>query len=173
MKPTKVINLFAYAIPAATSGYLLPQFVVNSGGAIPISPLNIIITLPLIGILLVLFAIPIFKYRRAMLARAKDSKKPRPAPLNPFYAVRVLLLSKAIAISGAIFVGWHAGVLWLQLSSPVIPTSTVQNALALIGSVVMTVCAVVVERVCRVTDDGSGAGLANGNKGAAATGEPA
>lgn len=180
MKPTKIINLIAWLVPATTAGYLLPQFVVNAGGAIPISPINIIITLPLIGILLVLFAIPIFKYRRAMLARAKDATKPRPAPLNPFYAVRVVLLAKAISISGAIFTGWHIGLVWLQLTSPVIPTSTLQNTFALFGAVVMTVCAVVVERVCRVTDDGSGPGLANGGKAskasgaaASATGEPA
>jgi hypothetical protein len=42
------------------------------------------------------------------------------------------------------------------LSSPVIPSSTLQNVLALVGSIIMSICAVVVERVCRVIDDGSG-----------------
>ncbi len=156
MKPTKLINLVAWLVPATTAGYLLPQIVVNQGGSIPISPLNIIITLPLIGIILALMAIPIFKYRKALLARTKDSAASRPLPLNPFYAVRILLLAKAISISGAIFTGWHIGVVWLQLSSPIIPSSTLQNGLALIGAIIMTVCAVIVERVCRVIDDGSG-----------------
>ena len=156
MKPTKVINLLAFAIPATTAGYLLPQIVVNNGGALPISPLNIIITLPLIGIILILMAIPMFRYRRSLLAKAKDSALPRPMPINPFYAVRLVLLAKAIAISGAIFSGWHLGVVWLQFTSPIIPTSTLQNAFALIGAIVMTVCAIVVERICRITDDGSG-----------------
>jgi hypothetical protein len=155
MKPTKLINLIAWVVPATTAGYLLPQIVVNQGGSIPISPLNIIITLPLIGIILTLMAIPIFKYRKALLARAKAASASRPLPLNPFYAVRILLLAKAISISGAIFIGWHIGVVWLQLSSPIIPSSTLQNAIALIGAILMTVCAVVVERVCRVIDDGS------------------
>jgi hypothetical protein len=70
--------------------------------------------------------------------------------------VRILLLAKAISISGAIFTGWHIGVVWLQLSSPIVPSSTIQNVIALVGSVIMTVCAVIVERVCRVIDDGSG-----------------
>ncbi len=156
MKPTKLINLVAWLVPATTAGYLLPQIVVNQGGSIPISPLNIIITLPLIGIILALMAIPIFKYRKALLARTKDSAAARPLPLNPFYAVRILLLAKAISISGAIFSGWHIGVVWLQLSSPIIPSSTLQNGLALIGAIIMTVCAGIVERVCRVIDDGSG-----------------
>lgn len=155
MKPTKIMTLVGWAVSATTAGYLLPKFVVNAGGAIPISPLNIIITLPLIGVLLVLMAIPMFRYRKASMARSKDSAKPRPMPMNPFYAVRLVLLAKAIAISGAIFSGWHIGVVWLQLTSPIVPSSTLQNGLALLGAVVMTACAIIVERICRITDDGS------------------
>jgi hypothetical protein len=73
--------------------------------------------------------------------------------LNPFYAVRVLLLAKSIAISGSIFTGWHLGVVWLQVTSPVIPSSTLQNALALIGSFLMTAIALIVERICKITED--------------------
>ena len=149
------MTLVGWAVSATTAGYLLPKFVVNAGGAIPISPLNIIITLPLIGVLLVLMAIPMFRYRKASMARSKDSAKPRPMPMNPFYAVRLVLLAKAIAISGAIFSGWHIGVVWLQLTSPIVPSSTLQNGLALLGAVVMTACAIIVERICRITDDGS------------------
>lgn len=155
MKPTKIMTLVGWAVSATTAGYLLPKFVVNAGGAIPISPLNIIISLPLIGVLLVLMAIPMFRYRKASMARSKDSAKPRPMPMNPFYAVRLVLLAKAIAISGAIFSGWHIGVVWLQLTSPIVPSSTLQNGLALLGAVVMTACAIIVERICRITDDGS------------------
>lgn len=157
MKPTKIMTLVGWAVSATTAGYLLPKLVVNNGGAIPISPWNIIVTLPLIGIILLLMAIPMFKYRAALNARAKDSAKQRPMPLNPFYAVRLVLLAKAIAISGAIFFGWHVGVVWLQLTSPVITAATMQNVFALIGSLVMTVCAIIVERVCRITDDATGA----------------
>ena len=156
MKPTKFMTLIGWAVSSITAGYLLPQFVVNSGGSIPISPWNIIVTLPLIGIILLLMAIPMIKYRGALQARAKDSTKQRPMPMNPFYAVRLVLLAKSIAISGAIFSGWHIGVVWLQLTSPVITVATLQNALALLGSVVMTVCAIIVERICRITDDVAG-----------------
>lgn len=173
MKPTKVMTLVGWAVSATTAGYLLPKLVVNNGGAIPISPWNIIVTLPLIGIILLLMAIPMFKYRAAINARMKDSAKQRPMPLNPFYAVRLVLLAKAIAISGAIFFGWHVGVVWLQLTSPVLTAATMQNVFALIGSLVMTVCAIIVERVCRITDDGNGTEV-NGLKSKAnAAGEPA
>lgn len=156
MKPTKIMTLIGWLVPATTAGYLLPKILVSGGGAIPISPLNIIVTLPLIGIILLLMAIPMFKYRKANQLRIKDSSKPRPMPLNPFYAVRLVVLAKAIAVSGAIFSGWHLGVVWLQLTSPVVPSSTLQNGFALLGSIVMTVCAVIVERICRITDEGTG-----------------
>ena len=154
MKPTKIMTLVGWAVSATTAGYLLPKLLVNSGGAIPISPWNIIITLPLIGIVLIVVAIPMFKYRKALISRAKDAAKPRPMPMNPFFAVRLVLLAKAISISGAIFSGWHLGVVWLQLTSPVVPSSTLQNVLGLIGALLMTICAIIVERICRIPDDG-------------------
>jgi hypothetical protein len=153
MKQTQIMTLVAWAISATTAGYLLPQILINNGGSIPISPWSIVITLPLIAIALVVMAIPIYRYRRAILEIAKTKSLTRPKRLNPFYAVRVLLLAKSIAISGSIFTGWHLGVVWLQVTSPVIPSSTLQNALALIGSFLMTAIALIVERVCKITED--------------------
>ena len=153
MKQTQIMTLVAWAISATTAGYLLPQILINNGGSIPISPWSIVITLPLIAIALVVMAIPIYRYRRAILEIAKTKSLTRPKRLNPFYAVRVLLLAKSIAISGSIFTGWHLGVVWLQATSPVIPSSTLQNALALIGSFLMTAIALIVERICKITED--------------------
>jgi hypothetical protein len=173
VKPTKFMTLVGWAVSATTAGYLLPKLVVNNGGAIPISPWNIIVTLPLIGIILLAMAIPMFKYRAALNARLKDSSKPRPMPMNPFYAVRLVLLAKAISISGAIFSGWHIGVVWLQLTSPVITEATMQNVLALVGSLLMTICAIIVERICRITEDGTGAEGKGLKSAPNAAGEPA
>jgi hypothetical protein len=153
MKQTQIMTLVAWAISATTAGYLLPQILINNGGSIPISPWSIVITLPLIAIALVVMAIPIYRYRRAILEIAKTKSLTRPKRLNPFYAVRVLLLAKSIAISGSIFTGWHLGVVWLQVTSPLIPSSTLQNALALIGSFLMTAIALIVERICKITED--------------------
>lgn len=154
------MTLVAWLISATTAGYLLPQLIISNGGSIPISPWSILLTLPLIGVLLVIMAIPIFKYRSALRSIAKTSAagnalklSDRPKRLNPFYAVRVVLLAKSISISGAIFSGWHLGLVWLQLTQPIVPTSVFQNALGLFGSLLMTVCAVVVERICKITDD--------------------
>lgn len=159
LKPTSIMSLVAWLVSATTAGYLLPQLIISNGGSIPISPWNIIVTLPLIGIVLVLMAIPMFKYRAALREQKKQSavstvqSTTRPKRLNPFYAVRLVLLAKSIAISGSIFSGWHLGLVWLQLTQPIVPTSTFQNALGLIGAVLMTVCAIIVERICKITDD--------------------
>lgn len=157
MKQTQIMTLVAWAISATTAGYLLPQILINSGGSIPISPWSIVITLPLIAIALIIMALPIYRYRRAILEIAKTKSITRPKRLNPFYAVRVVLLAKSIAISGSIFSGWHLGVVWLQVTSPVIPSSTLQNALALIGSLLMTAIALIVERICKITEDSADA----------------
>lgn len=153
MKPTKIWTLVGWAVSATTAGYLLPKLVVAGGGPIPVSPWNIIFTLPATGIVLFLMAIPLIKYRRALAALKKNTNLPRPKRINPFYAVRLVVLAKAISISGAIFFGWHLGLVWLQVTAPVLPSSTGQNALGLGGSAVMLVLAVIVERLCRVVDD--------------------
>lgn len=153
MKPTKILTLIGWSVSATTAGYLIPKIIVAGGGPIPVSPWNIIATLPAIGILLLLMAIPLIRYRRALAALKKDPTLARPKRINPFYAVRLVVLSKAISISGALFFGWHLGLVWLQISSPVIPATTGQNASGLAGSAVMLVLAIVVERLCRVVDD--------------------
>jgi Protein of unknown function (DUF3180) len=155
VKPTKVLTLFGWVVPAATAGYLGSKLITANGGQVPVTPLNLILTLAAISIILAGFATPMLRYRRALAEQLKNSAAPRPKRLNPFYAVRLLLLAKATAISGALFVGWHLGVIWMQLSSPVTTQSIWQNAAALIASIVMVVVGVVIERICRIKDDGS------------------
>ncbi|MEY4437248.1 MAG: hypothetical protein RL100_712, partial [Actinomycetota bacterium] len=71
MKPTKIWTLVGWAVSATTAGYLIPKLIVAGGGPIPVSPWNIIATLPAIGILLLLMAIPLIRYRRALAALKK------------------------------------------------------------------------------------------------------
>jgi len=84
-----------------------------------------------------------------------------------------VLLAKSIAISGSMFSGWHLGVVWLQVTSPVIPSSTLQNALALIGSFLMTAIALIVERICKITEDSTDASADSAAESAGKQGEPA
>lgn len=158
MKPTKVLTLLGWVIPAATAGYLYSRFVVASGGQVPVAPLNLILTFLAIAIILAIFAAPMFRYRRELEAQRKNSSAPRPKRLNPFYAVRLVMLAKATAIGGALFAGWQLGVIWFQVSSPVTPGSVWQNFAALVATIIMVVTALVIERICRITEDAGDAG---------------
>jgi hypothetical protein len=155
VKPTKVLTLVGWVVPATTAGYLLAKIITTNGGQVPVTPINLLLTLVAISIILAGFSVPMLRYRRALAEQQKNSASPRPKRLNPFYAVRLLILAKATAISGALFTGWHIGVIWLQLSSPVTTDSIWQNAGALIASIAMVILGLVVERICRIKDDGS------------------
>jgi uncharacterized membrane protein YidH (DUF202 family) len=155
VKPTKVLTLLGWVIPAATAGYLYSRFVVASGGQVPVAPLNLILTFIAISGILAIFAAPMFRYRRELAAQRKNPGVPRPKRLNPFYAVRLVVLAKATAIAGALFAGWQLGVIWFQISSPVTPGSVWQNVAALIATIIMVVIALVIERICRITEDAS------------------
>jgi uncharacterized protein HemY len=74
--------------------------------------------------------------------------------VNPFYAFRVLLISKAAAITGALFIGWHAGVLLKQFTAPVVVAeATTLNITALIAALLLLVVGFVVEQVCKLPND--------------------
>ena len=161
MKPTKVLTLLGWVIPAATAGYLYSRFVVASGGQVPVAPLNLILTFLAIATILAIFAAPMFRYRRELEAQRKNSSAPRPKRLNPFYAVRLVMLAKATAIGGALFAGWQLGVIWFQISSPVTPGSVWQNFAALVATIIMVVTALVIERICRITEDAGDAEATN------------
>jgi hypothetical protein len=155
VKPTKVLTLIGWVVPAATAGYLLSRIITSNGGQVPVTPINLLLTLVAISIILAGFAVPMLRYRRALADQQKNSSSPRPKRLNPFYAVRLLMLAKATAMSGALFTGWHIGVIWMQLSSPVTTDSIWQNAGGLIASIAMVIVGLVVERICRIKDDGA------------------
>ena len=165
MRPTKILTLIGWMVPSITAGFLIPRILVVNGGKIPVTSLSLLLTLPIIGILLVIAAVPMIRYRRALAAQLKTPTSTRPKRVNPFYAVRLVLMAKAIAISGSIFTGWHLGLVWMQLTAPVVASSIVQNSLALVGSIVMLVSGIFVERICRLPEDGPEAKLAASGNG--------
>lgn len=174
MKPTKGGLLVIWAVAAAVTAALIGIYRMSRGMTVPVSPVNVILTLPVIAVVLVALAYPIYKYRKGLLDLAKAGAGKgsgngssgsgtsvsaaglhRPKRLDPFYAVRVLLLAKASAIASAIFIGWHLGLVVLQLSTPVISPKIFGNVTGLLGSVVCLVVALIVERICRIPDSGS------------------
>ena len=149
MKPTRILNLLAVALLLLIAGYLIASTLVSRGLPVPVSPNTLLITLAAIATVLLLLSIPIWRYRSAL-----KTATTRPKRVDPFYAVRVLLLSKASSIAGAMFIGWHSGVLIYQLTGQVVvPGLILQNGLGIFASAVLVVAALVTEQICRLPQD--------------------
>jgi membrane protein implicated in regulation of membrane protease activity len=150
MKPTKLNFLFALALAAAVAGYLIAAFMVGRGFQVPVSPTNLLITLGAIGVVLLALAIPIWRYRNGL----REATTKRPKRVDPFYAVRVLLLAKASSLAGALFAGWHIGVVGYQVLGPVVvPVLALQNGLGFFASFALVTSAYVTEQLCRLPSD--------------------
>lgn len=170
MKPTKVSSLIITAILAAVGSFLLSEYLISQSLAVPVSKLNILVTLPVIGLTLVALAIPVIRYRAQLRkfkpdpkAEATTAAAARPKRVDPFYAVRLLTLAKACSVAASLFLGWHIGVIAVQLSRPVVAADGVwSNGFGLVGSVVLLLCAILVELICRVPNDAEPAGSTGG-----------
>lgn len=147
-----MIVLWAIASGVMAFGY--STYSVNNGLEIPITGITLSISTVLIAVILPALAVPIWKYKRNLIKLASTTNKL--LPVNPFYAVRVLLLAKAAAITGAIFIGWHAGVLVKQFTAPVVVTdATTPNITALVAAVLLLIVGFFVEQICKLPSDKS------------------
>ena len=151
MKPTKTSLVLITVFGVTVLSFLAVRLLVANGMAVPASPTNLLVTLAAIAVILLALTIPIWRYKASL---SQYSKGPRPKRVDPFYAVRVLLLAKASAITGSVFVGWHLGAMIAQLSLPVSFTAALlQNSFGLVASVVLTIAAIVAEQICRLPDE--------------------
>jgi hypothetical protein len=142
-----------WAVASAVIGFGFSLWAVNNGLEVPISTPTLGVSISVIAIVLLVMVVPIWKYKRNLIKVATTTQN-KLLPVNPFYAVRVLLLSKAAAITSAIFLGWHAGVLVKQFTAPVVVTdATTQNISAAIASVFLLVVAFMVEQICKLPND--------------------
>ena len=166
MKPTKVLTLILIAAATTPLAWLASTLMVLRGLPSPVSQLNISFTLVVAGLLILGLSVPIYRYRSELTKLSKAAASgtattpagappKRPKRVDPFYAVRVLVLSKAISFTSVLFIGWHAGVVISQLAAPVVPAGVWKNVLALVASGFALAAALVVERICRLPDDGA------------------
>jgi hypothetical protein len=150
MKPTKLSLLVLISLPTTIAAFFAASFMVGRGLQVPVSPTNLLITLAAIAAVLLALSIPIWLYRNAL----KQTSTQRPKRVDPFYAVRVLLLAKASSLAGVIFASWHLGVVIFQLSGAVIVQGLVlQNAFGFIASVMLVIAALITEQICRLPQD--------------------
>jgi len=152
VKPISYRVFFGTTLGSIFLSINVVQLLAGFGQSFPQSPISLLITMPLIGLAVVLATLPIYRYRKAV----EDYKSgPRPERPNPFYALRALVLSRATALAGTIFVGWHFGALiWLVVFSvaPAGPVSV--TSIAVVSSIAMLVGGLVGQNNCKAPRDG-------------------
>lgn len=152
MKPISYRVFFGTTLGSIFLSINVVQLLAGFGQSFPQSPLSLIVTMPLIGLAVVLATLPIYRYRKAV---EEYKSGPRPERPNPFYALRALVLSRATALAGTIFAGWHFGALiWLVVFSvaPAGPVSV--TSIAVVSSIAMLVGGLVGQNNCKAPRDG-------------------
>ena len=138
MSPLAVVAAAAIGIAVG----LVVQFGLSSRGNPPlVPPLSLPATLILISAMLLGFGI-----------RLRRNVTRRPGAVNPFHAVRLLAAARAGQLVGAGLGGFGGGLALSLLGRSVpAPSSTwVPMVLALASGLVLVVCALIAERLCRV-----------------------
>ena len=156
MRTTRFSMLAILAAVAAVAAFVVATVLVSRGMPLPEMPRTMLLSLPSIAVVLGALGYPMFKYRRALRARTTADAAKKPAVKRPdsFFAVRVLLLAKAAALSGALFFGWLIGLVLVQLSAPVsLFERAGANLFGVGGSALMITVALLVERACRLPED--------------------
>lgn len=156
MKPISILNLVVAFVVALLVGSGYSGWAVGNGFRIPVSPLTVSVSLAVACLVLLALAFPIWRYKKALkkLLDAKNATVQRPVPVDPFYAVRVLILAKASAMAAALFMGWHTGVLIQLYSAPVIAAEAIgPNLSAGAVAIALLISAFVVQAICRLPND--------------------
>lgn len=151
-------NLFGFFAIGLVLSVSSIQLLAGNGMAFPLSPNSLLITLPLTGIVVYLASWPIYRYRKAV---EEFSQGPRPARPNPFYAVRVMVLARATALAGSLFLGWHVGAgVWL-LAFSVAPGALLgPTSFGILGAGVMLAGGLLGQLNCRAPKNVDGEELA-------------
>ena len=171
MRPTRFLTLLGVVAIDGFVALIASDLFVRQGRQVFIAPASLAFTLPAIAILLAAFAWPMIRYRRD-LASALKSKVTKPVKrVDPFYAVRVLILSKASSLTSSAILGWQLGVVFYLLSRPAqVADSMTRTVTAGIGAAILLTVALIIERICRLPSEGNGADPMVGN--GVGTGEP-
>lgn len=145
MKRTSIPLLVGLVAAGAAVAYLGELFLQTTGGITLVPPYSIDITLFVVAVGVIAMAVPV---RRRITGKRK-------IPLDPFYAVRVAVLAKASALTGAILMGAGVGILAILLGRPVLPDWSLLLPAAGLAfcSLVLVVAGLIAEWMCVLPPD--------------------
>jgi len=113
MNPSNFKGLSLIGLTAFIAAAAAAQFATGFGFSLPVAPASLSVTVLMIGLAALLASLPISRYRNKK-EKGKNTSRP-----NPFYAVRVLLFSRAAQITATGFLGWQLGLgIWIVAFTP-------------------------------------------------------
>jgi hypothetical protein len=140
-----------FLVVGFVAGIASSQLATSFGYSFLVSPASLLIVLPVIAIGIYIASFPIYRYRKKA---EKYETGPRPTRPNPFFAFRVLLAARAVALTGSLFAGWHLGQLLWLISFSVAPAGLVMpTLLGLLGGASMLGGGLLGEFNCRAPRD--------------------
>lgn len=142
MKKISVVSLLVLGIIGAVLAGVLELGLAVSGNSIVVPPLTLAVTLAIFGALIIAVAWPI---RRAVVGKSTSR-------LDPFYALRVVMLAQASALGGSLMVGAGVGVVIYLLSLPVVPSSSSVTLViaTIVGAAILLAGGLIAEYMCRI-----------------------
>jgi hypothetical protein len=147
VRPTRVSTLLWVALAAVPVGWVVSRVIDAVSGTLPPVPW-------ILPLLLVFLAVLLFLGASAVRGWVQERRYDR--RLDALRVARLLALSKAAAVFGALVVGAYLGVAVLALGSLSVPVGrnrAVLAALVVIAGVVVVVAALRLERACLVPPD--------------------
>ncbi|MDJ0333904.1 DUF3180 family protein [Salinibacterium sp. G-O1] len=143
MKRTTPATLLLLAVLGGGVMWFVETALAASGRAVIIPPVTLGLALLLIGIIIVVMALPVRRVARGV-AHAR---------IDPFYATRVLVLAKASSLGGAVLGGGGLGIVGYLVSRSVVGAPVTMSITATVGAILLLVAGLVAEHMCTIPPD--------------------
>jgi len=144
MSPTKPGPLLLFGLGAGAVLYVIEVALVRFGEPAFVPPISLALALLLLGVIVPGLAWPI----RQMLKAPEDAVS---RAVNPFYAMRVVLLAKAGSVTGTLLAGTALGITVFFATRMVLVWGSVLLSLAaVLGGVLLTIGSLLAERWCQI-----------------------
>jgi hypothetical protein len=139
------LTVVIFVVIGLAAGFVLEVALAAAGQPVLIPPYTLSITLVAAAVIVVVLAVPI---RRAIRGTSRTA-------INPFRAMRIVVLAKASSLVGGLIAGFGVGVVAFLLTRPVVAdvgSLWPGIATALAGAVLLT-AGLVAERLCTLPPD--------------------
>lgn len=142
MNRTSPLALVLLGVVGAVVAGVLQFALVAGGRPILVPPVTLPVGVVAIGVILIALAVPIRRMTRGTIS----------APVDPFYATRVVTLAKAAALGGALLTGAGAALVISILTRPLLPAvgSIAVTVASAIAAGILLACGLIAEYMCRI-----------------------